>query len=124
MQLVIPDALKDSAYTENMINKNGRLPRQRDAVTKELDKIEGISYVKNSAAFYIFPKLDLKRHGFESDMEFAKKLLEEKHILIIPGSGFSCVEKSHFRIVMLPEENELRNAVRSIGELLYDQNNK
>ena len=51
---------------------------------------------------------------------FAKKLLEEKHILIIPGSGFSCVDKSHFRIVMLPEENELRNAVRSIGELLYN----
>lgn len=121
MQLVIPDALKDSAYTENMINKNGRLPRQRDAVTKELDKIEGISYVKNSAAFYIFPKLDLKKHGFESDKEFAKKLLEEKHILIIPGSGFSCVDKSHFRIVMLPEENELRNAVRSIGELLYNK---
>ena len=59
MQIIIPDALADSAYTENMIGENGRIFRQREAVTQELDKIEGVSYVKNSAAFYLFPKLNL-----------------------------------------------------------------
>ena len=118
MQLVIPDALNDIAYTENMINPQGRLTRQRNAVMEELDKIDGISYVKNTAAFYLFPKLDLKKYGFESDREFAKELLDDKKILIIPGSGFSCVDKKHFRIVMLPEEEILRNAIKEIGDFL------
>lgn len=118
MQLVIPDALKDRAYTENMINSEGRLTRQRNAVMEELDKIDGISYVKNTAAFYLFPKLNLKKFGFESDKEFARELLDDKHILIIPGTGFSCVDKKHFRIVMLPEEGTLRNAIREIGDFL------
>ena len=118
MQLVIPDALADSAYTEDMISSNGRILRQRNAVMEELDKIDGISYVKNSAAFYLFPKLNLKAFGLKSDREFAKKLLDEKHILVVPGSGFSCIDNEHFRIVMLPEENELRNSIKSIGDFL------
>ena len=118
MQIIIPDALADSAYTENMIGENGRIFRQREAVTQELDKIEGVSYVKNSAAFYLFPKLNLKKFGLKNDRDFAERLLTEKHILVIPGSGFSCADDEHFRIVMLPEENELRNAIKSIGEFL------
>ncbi len=118
MQRIIPDALLDTAYTESMIRPDGRLLKQRNAVTEELDKIEGISYVKNSAAFYLFPRLDLKAFGLGSDREFAKKLLFEKHILVIPGSGFHCLDNEHFRIVMLPEEKELRNAIKSMGDLL------
>ena len=118
MQLVIPDALNDPAYTKDMIGPNGRIFRQRKATTEELDKIDGISYVKNAAAFYLFPKIDIKKFGFESDRDFARKLLDEKHILVIPGSGFNCVDNEHFRIVMLPEENQLRDAIRSIGDFL------
>ena len=92
MQIIIPDALRDSEYTKNMISQNGRLLRQRNATLEELNKIEGISYVKNSAAFYLFPKIDIKRYGFESDREFAQKLLDDKHILVIPGSGFNCAD--------------------------------
>ena len=83
MQIIIPDALADSAYTENMIGKKGRIFRQREVVTEELDKIEGISYVKNSAAFYLFPKLNLKKFGLKNDRDFAEKLLTEKHLSIL-----------------------------------------
>lgn len=118
MQLIIPDALRDCAYTENMISENGRLTKQRNAVMEELNKIDGISFVKNTAAFYLFPKLDIKKYGFESDREFARELLDNKKILIIPGSGFNCVDKKHFRIVMLPEESVLRKAINDIGGFL------
>lgn len=118
MQIIIPDALRDSDYTQNMIGQNGRILRQRNATIEELEKIDGISYVKNSAAFYLFPRIDIKRYGLKSDREFAQKLLDEKRILVIPGSGFSCVDNEHFRIVMLPEENELRNSIKSIGDFL------
>ncbi len=121
MQLIIPDALKDFAYTEDMINPEGRLTKQRNAVTEELDKIEGISYIKNTAAFYLFPRLDLKKYGFTSDREFARMLLDEKHILVIPGSGFGCVDNEHFRIVMLPEEKILRDAIKEIGNFLKNR---
>lgn len=118
MQLVIPDALNDKEYTKNMIKCDGRLTRQRNAVMAELNKIPGISYVKNDAAFYIFPKLDIKKYGFNSDKEFARKLLDEKRILVIPGSGFGCTDNNHFRIVMLPEENILKKAIGEIGDFL------
>ena len=123
MQIIIPDALADTAYTENMIGPNGRILRQRNAVAEELDKIEGISYVKNSAAFYLFPKINLKKFGLKNDREFAEKLLAEKHILVIPGSGFNCADENHFRIVMLPEETELRNAIKSINLFLNKDKN-
>lgn len=118
MQLAIPEALRDSAYTENMTNPGGRLTTQRNATLQELDKIEGISYVKNKAAFYLFPKINMKKYGFCSDRAFARTLLNEKHILIVPGSGFSAVDENHFRIVMLPKEDVLRSAIREIGDFL------
>ncbi len=121
MQLVIPDALADSSYTKQMIAPQGRLPRQRKAVMEELDKIEGISYVANEAAFYLFPQIDLLRYGFQSDKDFAKQLLDEEKILIIPGSGFHCPDQSHFRIVMLPEEEDLRRAIQRIGAFLKER---
>ena len=121
MQIIIPDALKDSEYTKNMIGADGRILKQRNATIEELDKIAGISYVKNLAAFYLFPRIDLKKFGLTSDREFAEKLLDKKNILVIPGSGFSCADNEHFRIVMLPEENELRSAVKSIGEFLAER---
>lgn len=118
MQLAIKDALKDEGYTREMIKEKGRLREQRDACVSELSKISGISFVKNHAAFYIFPRLDIKRFGFESDRDFAKRLLEEKKILIVPGSGFSAEDNEHFRIVMLPKKDELTNAVAGMADFL------
>lgn len=116
MQLVIPTALVDTAYTENMIQ--GRLARQRTATCQALDRIEGASYVTNKAAFYLFPRVELTRYGFDSDKRFAAELLEAEHILIVPGSGFYWDAPDHFRIVMLPEEGELARAIDRIGAFL------
>ena len=118
MQLAIPVALKDNAYTDGMINENGRLYIQQKALCEELEKTEGLTFVRNKASFYVFPKIDLVKYDFESDRDFSKKLLCEKKILVVPGSGFYANDNSHFRIVGLPEENDLRNAVKSMGELL------
>lgn len=118
MQLAIPAALKDTAYTQEMISAEGRLEKSRQAVFAGLDKIEGVSYVKNQAAFYLFPKLDPKHFSISSDRSFAQKLLQEQHILVVPGSGFSQNDPYHFRIVMLPEENALGQAMDKLGTFL------
>lgn len=117
-QIIIPAALEDMATPNSMISPGGRLYEQREATTSELDKIDGISYVKNNAAFYLFPKLDVKKFNITDDKKFARDLLHETNILLIPGSGFDWSEPDHFRIVMLPEAEELRAAMRKIGNFL------
>ena len=123
-QLVIPAALKDMETPTSMIMPGGRIFEQREATVSELKKINGLSFVKNDAAFYIFPKLDIKKFHITDDRKFARDLLHATNILLVPGSGFDWSTPDHFRIVMLPEAEELRTAIRKMGEFLdgYVQN--
>lgn len=115
MQIAIPAALADREYTNQMILPGGRLYEQRKATCEELDKIDGVSYVKNDAAMYVFPKIHKE---LADDKKFTYDLLMEKHVLIVPGSGFMWEKSDHFRIVMLPEVEKLRKAVREMGEFI------
>lgn len=124
MQLVIPAALADPESTREMIVPGGRLYEQREACCRELDKIDGISYVKNHAAFYIFPKLDVKKFNITDDQQFAMDFLHAKHVMIIPGRGFSWKEPDHFRIVMLPKAEDMARAMRDLGDFLSDYHQK
>lgn len=119
-QLAIPAALKDTESTRAMMLPGGRLYEQSAATMRELAKIDGISCVKNNAAFYVFPKLDIKKFNISSDKQFAFDLLHKKHILIVPGSGFDWTTPDHFRIVMLPEPERMAQAIRDIGDFLKD----
>ena len=117
-QLVIPAALEDMATPTSMVSPGGRFYEQRAATIETLDTIDGISYVKNRAAFYLFPKLDVKKFNITSDKQFAADLLKATNILVVPGSGFDWVEPDHFRIVMLPQADELREAMQRMGNFL------
>ncbi|MBQ5824541.1 MAG: pyridoxal phosphate-dependent aminotransferase [Clostridia bacterium] len=120
MQLVIPAALNDPESTREMIVPGGRLYEQREATCRELAKIDGISFVKNSAAFYLFPKIDVKKFNITDDQQFAMDYLHSKNVMIIPGRGFSWNEPDHFRIVMLPEPEQIAKAMRDLGDFLKD----
>ncbi|MCQ2472391.1 MAG: aminotransferase class I/II-fold pyridoxal phosphate-dependent enzyme, partial [Clostridia bacterium] len=124
-QLVIPAALEDNASTQAMLVPGGRLYEQREATMREIEKIDGLTCVKNQGAFYVFPKLDIKKFNITNDKKFAFDLLHEKHIFIVPGSGFDWHTPDHFRIVMLPEPEEMAQAMRDIGDFLstYQQKN-
>lgn len=124
MQLVIPAALADPESTKEMIVPGGRLYEQREACCRELDKIDGISYVKNHAAFYIFPKLDVQKFNITDDQQFAMDFLHAKHVMIIPGRGFSWKAPDHFRIVMLPKADDMARAMRDLGDFLSDYHQK
>lgn len=123
-QLVVPAALADDEYTKSMIIPGGRLYEQREATARGLSGIDGITYVKNSAAFYMFPRLDKARFGIKDDKKFAMDLLHEKHILIVPASGFDWDGNDHFRIVMLPEAEILSRAIADIGDFLSEYHQK
>lgn len=117
-QIVIPAALEDMETPASMVRPGGRIYEQREATMRELEKINGISFVKNNSAFYVFPKLDVKKFGITNDKQFARDLLHATNILLVPGSGFDWQEPDHFRIVMLPEAKVLGDAVRRMGEFL------
>ena len=119
-QLVIPAAMEDMQTPLSMVSPGGRIYEQRKATLDVLKEIEGLSFVKNSAAFYLFPKLDAKRFNITDDKVFARDLLEATNILVVPGSGFDWPEPDHFRIVMLPEAQELRGAMQRVAAFLRD----
>ena len=119
-QLVIPAAMEDMQTPLSMVSPGGRIYEQRKATLDVLKEIEGLSFVKNSAAFYLFPKLDAKRFNITNDKVFARDLLEATNILVVPGSGFDWPEPDHFRIVMLPEAQELRDAMQRVAAFLKD----
>ena len=117
-QLVIPTALRDEKTPSSMVSRGGRIFEQREATVAELSKIPSVSFVKNKAAFYIFPKLDCQKLNITDDKKFAHDLLHATNILIVPGSGFDWNKPDHFRIVMLPQANVLKNAIHELGKFL------
>ena len=118
MQLIIPTALKDTEYTKEMLCETGRLYLQRKACVEAINEIDGLSVVPNDGAFYIFPKIDTERFNVTDDKAFARGLLEAKKILIVAGTGFGYKTPDHFRVVMLPEHQTLRQAMYDIGDYL------
>ncbi len=117
-QIVIPTALADMETPASMVRPGGRIFEQREAAVSELKRIDSLSFVKNKAAFYIFPRLDTKKLKITDDKKFAHDLLHATKILIVPGSGFEWQKPDHFRIVMLPEAEKLKDAIRKMGEFL------
>lgn len=117
-QLVIPAALEDMETPAAMVRPGGRLYAQREATLRALDRIKGISYVKNDAAFYLFPRLDVRKFNITNDKRFAGDLLRATRILVVPGSGFDWPEPDHFRLVMLPQPQELEQAMDRLGRFL------
>ena len=117
-QLVIPAALVDSESTREMLMPGGRLFEQREATCRGLDRIDGVSYIKNRAAFYLFPALDKEKFDFKDAEDFAMRFLHESHILVIPGNGFDWTDDLRFRIVMLPEPAVLTKAMDDLKYFL------
>jgi alanine-synthesizing transaminase len=94
------------------------LRRQRDLAWELVTKIPGVTCVKPKAALYLFPKLDPEMYPIENDQEFIANLLREEKVLLVQGSGFNWPKPDHFRIVFLPHEDVLREAIARLAKFL------
>ena len=83
-----------------------------------LSEIPGVSVVKPKGALYMFPKLDPKLYPITDDRQFAYELLAEQKVLIVQGTGFNWIAPDHFRIVFLPNADDLTDAVGRIARFL------
>ena len=115
-QSIIQTALGGYQSADELLVPGGRVYEQREYIYDTLNDIPGISAVKPKAAFYIFPKMDVKKFGIVDDEKFALDLLREKKILITHGGGFHWEQPDHFRIVYLPEVEVLKTAVKGLTE--------
>ncbi|WP_298827797.1 pyridoxal phosphate-dependent aminotransferase [uncultured Piscinibacter sp.] len=117
-QLAIQTALGGYQSIKDLVAPGGRLCRQRDLAYDLLMQIPGVSVVKPKAALYMFPKLDPKVYPIEDDQQFAYELLAEEKVLIVQGTGFNWPTPDHFRLVFLPNVDDLAEAIGRIARFL------
>ena len=115
-QSIVQTALGGHQSVKDYIRPGGRIYEQRNYVYEALNDIPGISVVKPKAAFYIFPKMDVKKFNITDDEKFARDLLREKRILITRGRGFNWIAPDHFRIVYLPRIDVLKEAMTDLAD--------
>lgn len=117
-QSIVQTALGGYQSVDDYIVPGGRIYEQREYIYKALTDIPGISAVKPKAAFYLFPKIDVKKFNIINDEKFALDLLRDKKILLIHGGGFNWQNPDHFRIVYLPRVGVLKESVEKIADFL------
>ncbi len=117
-QFAIQTALGGYQSINDLVKPGGRLYRQREYAHAMLEQMPGVSCVKPQGAMYLFPRLDPKMFPIADDRQFILELLEQERVLAVQGSGFNWVAPDHFRIVFLPNMDDLEEAMSRLGRFL------
>jgi alanine-synthesizing transaminase len=117
-QMAIQTALGGHQSINELVAPTGRLCRQRDLAYERLIAMPGVSVVKPKATLYMFPRLDAKLYPVTDDQDFAYELLAEEKVLIVQGTGFNWPTPDHFRLVFLPNTEDLNEALDRIERFL------
>ena len=117
-QYAIQTALGGYQSIHDLVKEGGRLRRQRDLAYELISAIPGVSCVKPQAALYMFPRLDPKMYPIQDDRQFFMEVLRATRVMLVQGSGFNYPDNQHFRIVFLPHEDDLREAIGRLAGFL------
>lgn len=117
-QYAIQTALGGYQSINDLVGPHGRLTKQRDLAHSLLTAIPGVTCVKPKSALYMFPRLDPVLYPISDDQDFAYQLLAEEKVLIVQGTGFNCVTPDHFRVVFLPNTDDLTDSIERIARFL------
>ena len=117
-QWAIQTALGGYQSINDLVGEGGRLRRQRDLAYALITAIPGVSCVKPLAALYMFPRLDPAVYPIADDQNFFMELLQETRVMLVQGTGFNWPAPDHFRIVFLPHEDDLREAIGRVAKFL------
>ena len=117
-QYGIQTALGGYQSIDDLVAPSGRLCRQRNLAHELITAIPGVSCVKPKAALYMFPRLDPTMYPIKDDQAFIAELLKTERVLLVQGTGFNWIEPDHFRLVFLPHEDDLREAVARVARFL------
>ncbi len=117
-QWAIQTALGGYQSIDDLVAEGGRLRRQRDLAYELITAIPGVTCVKPIAALYMFPRLDPTFYPISDDQQFFLELLQETRVMLVQGTGFNWPVPDHFRIVFLPHEDDLREAIGRLARFL------
>ncbi|RNL60743.1 pyridoxal phosphate-dependent aminotransferase [Nocardioides marmoriginsengisoli] len=117
-QHAIQTALGGYQSVNEYIVPGGRFYEQAKAATAMLNEIDGVTCVEPRGALYCFPKLDTEMFGIDDDEKFVIELLRAKKILVTHGTGFNWFEPDHFRLVTLPDMDQLTEGIGRIADFL------
>ena len=123
-QYAIQTALGGYQSINDLVAEGGRLAKQRDLAWKLITDIPGVTCVKPKSALYLFPKLDPEMYPIQDDQQFVADLLKEEKVLLVQGSGFNWSKPDHFRVVFLPHEDVLKEAISRLARFLERYRNK
>jgi len=122
-QWAIQTALGGYQSINDLVGEGGRLRKQRDLAYELITAIPGVTCVKPQAALYLFPRLDPKVYPIEDDQQFFLEMLQETKVMLVQGTGFNWPNPDHFRVVFLPHEDELREAISRMAKFLENYRN-
>jgi alanine-synthesizing transaminase len=117
-QWAIQTALGGYQSINDLVGEGGRLRKQRDMAYELITAIPGVTCVKPQAALYLFPRLDPKVYPIEDDQQFFLEMLQDTKVMLVQGTGFNWPHPDHFRVVFLPHEDELREAITRMAKFL------
>ena len=117
-QWAIQTALGGYQSINDLVGEGGRLRKQRDMAYELITAIPGVTCVKPHAALYLFPRLDPKVYPIEDDQQFFLEMLQDTKVMLVQGTGFNWPHPDHFRVVFLPHEDELREAITRMAKFL------
>ena len=117
-QYAIQTALGGYQSINDLVAEGGRLAKQRDLAWKLITAIPGVTCVKPKSALYLFPRLDPEMYPIEDDQQFVADLLKEEKVLLVQGSGFNWIKPDNFRVVFLPHEDVLTEAIARLARFL------
>ena len=123
-QWAVQTALGGYQSINDLVSEGGRLRKQRDLAYELITAIPGVTCVKPQAALYMFPRLDPKIYHIKDDQQFFLEMLQETKVMLVQGTGFNWPSTDHFRIVFLPHEDDLREAISRIAKFLENYRNK
>jgi alanine-synthesizing transaminase len=117
-QWAVQTALGGYQSINELVGEGGRLRKQRDLAYELITAIPGVSCVRPQAALYMFPRLDPRIYPIVDDQRFFLDMLEETKVMLVQGTGFNWPAPDHFRIVFLPHEDDLREAIGRVAKFL------
>ncbi|MDX1625432.1 MAG: aminotransferase class I/II-fold pyridoxal phosphate-dependent enzyme [Wenzhouxiangellaceae bacterium] len=117
-QWAVQTALGGYQSIHELTAPGGRLHEARRAAIEAVAASSHLDLVRPMGAMYAFPSVRVDRDAGFDDHAFAERVLEEAHVLVVPGTSFNIADPRHFRITLLPEPGRLTGALEAIDAIL------
>jgi len=117
-QWAVQTALGGYQSIKELLAPGGRLYESRRAIVEATAASRYLHLAPPKGSMYAFVRVKTDELPDFDDQTFALDLLEQKHVLLAPGTSFNVPYRDHFRTTLLPDAALLRKVFARIEELL------